>query len=555
MFVAGAAFTAFAAGIGAAVGALIRIEKIGAQTDAAIKSTGGAANVSREGVDELAGSIEKLSGVEAESITEGQNLLLTFTNIKNEAGAGNDIFNQATEAMVDYSVAMGTDAKGAAIQLGKALNDPVKGLTALGKAGVQFTEAQKDMIKEMVAAGDVMGAQKIILKELETQFGGSAEAFGQTTAGKIAKFQNGMGDMFEGIVLGTLGVVTAVDDAGDIMAMHFGDMGDTANGLADDMGVSFDDIKYMVRDRMAETGETVDVALAGIVADWNDAKNETSVAAWEMMQGINASIHAGGVEVEREFKRIASMPTEALRDEYNNIRIAAYQSMVEYAKGVMEGQNAPQVAFDAAMQLVEDEMTEAEEVARLKGQLTTLSHALGIASAEGKVATVNAINATISLITDRLDLLTGNAETYGFNTAAAFASGLNRGYGYVVDAAGNLGGAVRGQIGIESEPPDPNSPLRGITKWGGNIVKTIAGGMMGELGQGRSAAGALASSLVPGLGTVPLARAQAGSSGGVAGGNSYNVQMVDRIEVRTVEDIGYGLKRLGDLGKLPGSKS
>ena len=32
--------------------------------------------------------------------------------------------------------------------LGKALNDPVKGITALGRAGVTFTDEQKKQIKQ-----------------------------------------------------------------------------------------------------------------------------------------------------------------------------------------------------------------------------------------------------------------------------------------------------------------------------------------------------------------------------------------------------------------------
>jgi hypothetical protein len=87
--------------------------------------------------------------------------------------------------MTNLSVAMGKDLSSSAILVGKALNDPVKGVGALSKAGVQFTADQKEMIKGMVESGDVMGAQKLILKELETQFGGSAEAAGKTLPGQL----------------------------------------------------------------------------------------------------------------------------------------------------------------------------------------------------------------------------------------------------------------------------------------------------------------------------------------------------------------------------------
>lgn len=183
---------------------LIRIEQIGAQTDAVLKSTGNAANTTREKIDALAGKLENLTGAEAESTTQGQNMLLTFTNIRNGVGKGNDIFNQATKTMLDMGTAMnggvvpaGEQLKGTAIQLGKALNDPIKGISALSKVGVTFTAQQKEQIAAMVKSGDTMGAQKVIIAELNKEFGGSAEAFGKTTAGKIAILKHRFGTLTE----------------------------------------------------------------------------------------------------------------------------------------------------------------------------------------------------------------------------------------------------------------------------------------------------------------------------------------------------------------------
>jgi hypothetical protein len=100
------------------------------------------------------------------------------TNIQNRVGAGNDIFNRATATVLDMSVALGQDTKNSAIQLGKALNDPVKGVTALQRVGVTFTRGQREQIDAMVKAGNVAGAQKVILAELNKEFGGSAKAQG-----------------------------------------------------------------------------------------------------------------------------------------------------------------------------------------------------------------------------------------------------------------------------------------------------------------------------------------------------------------------------------------
>ncbi len=150
--------------------------KVGALTANVIKVTGGAAKVSAEQVGQLAESISNKAGVDDEVIQTGANLLLTFKNVRNEVGKGNQVFDRATQAAVDLSAAGFGSVDGAAKMLGKALNDPIKGISALGRAGVTFSDAQKKQIKTMVETGDVLGAQKIIMQEVESQVGGAAAA-------------------------------------------------------------------------------------------------------------------------------------------------------------------------------------------------------------------------------------------------------------------------------------------------------------------------------------------------------------------------------------------
>lgn len=174
--------------------------KVSAQTAAVLKSTGGVAGISAKGIGDLATAISNKVGVDDEAIQSGANLLLTFKNIRNEQGKGNDIFNQSTQVMTDMAVAMGTDVKGGAIQLGKALNDPVKGISALSRVGVTFDESQKKTIKRMVESGNVMGAQRIILKELNSEFAVSAEAQA-TPAEKAAVAWGNLKETIGGAVL------------------------------------------------------------------------------------------------------------------------------------------------------------------------------------------------------------------------------------------------------------------------------------------------------------------------------------------------------------------
>lgn len=174
-------------------------ERVSRLTAAAIKSTGGAAKLSADQVGDLATAISNKTGADDETIQSGENLLLTFTNIRNEVGKGNDIFNQASSAVTDMAAALNggevttQGVKAASIQLGKALNDPIKGVTALSKVGVSFTEDQKKQIKTLVDSGKTMEAQKIILGELNKEFGGAAQAAGdpmtrlKTIAGNLSE--------------------------------------------------------------------------------------------------------------------------------------------------------------------------------------------------------------------------------------------------------------------------------------------------------------------------------------------------------------------------------
>jgi hypothetical protein len=176
--VAGAAFAgaAIVSGLKSLFNAADESARITARTENVIKTMGNAAGISADQVGDLAGAIAAKTGIDDEAIQSGQNLLLTFSKVRNEVGEGNDIFNRTSRIMVDMSAAMGTDASGSAIQLGKALNDPIRGITALTRVGVAFTEQQKEQIRTLVESGDTLGAQRIILGELEKQFGGAAEA-------------------------------------------------------------------------------------------------------------------------------------------------------------------------------------------------------------------------------------------------------------------------------------------------------------------------------------------------------------------------------------------
>jgi phage-related protein len=202
-----AAITAVGAALTSCVKDAMDFQQVAAQTEAVIKSTGGAAGMTTEEILAMADALQTTTRFSDDAILQGQNLLLTFTNI------GEDVFPAATQAMLDMATALGTDASGSAIQLGKALNDPTKGIAALTRVGVVFTDEQKKLIKSLQESGDLAGAQAVILQELQKEFGGSAEAAGKTFAGQLDILKNRFGDLKKDIGMKFLPVLTQVGQA------------------------------------------------------------------------------------------------------------------------------------------------------------------------------------------------------------------------------------------------------------------------------------------------------------------------------------------------------
>lgn len=206
-----AAFGKFAKGVGvilAAVGVAKLVGKIkdlasefialdevqkGAERrlESVLKATEHSAGFTISQLKVMASELQNVTTVGDEAILNAQSLLATFKNIRG------DVFKDATMAMLDMAEVLGTDVSGGAIQLGKALNDPITGVSALSRVGVSFTEEQKEMIRTLQESGDVMGAQRIILGELASEFGGAATDATGDFHGQIAQASNRMADAKE----------------------------------------------------------------------------------------------------------------------------------------------------------------------------------------------------------------------------------------------------------------------------------------------------------------------------------------------------------------------
>jgi len=169
-------------------------QKAIAQVEAGLKSTGQVAGFTSKELQKMAADLQKTSLFGDEEILKNATAqLLTFTNITGEQ------FAKTQEIALDLATRLDGDLKGASIMLGKALNDPVANLSALSRAGIQFSADQKTLIKSLVETGDIAQAQTIILEELERQYGGSAEAARNAGLGSVEALKNKFSDLTEQI--------------------------------------------------------------------------------------------------------------------------------------------------------------------------------------------------------------------------------------------------------------------------------------------------------------------------------------------------------------------
>jgi hypothetical protein len=154
-------------------------------------------------LSKMANQTELLTGVTAETTKQIQSTLMTFGGLARSADQVDGAFDRATKAAIDLAAAGFGNATSNAIQLGKALNDPIKGLTSLTKSGVTFTESERERIKVLVESNKLGEAQALILAAIETQVGGTAEA----TVTSSAKMEAAVGQIEDAVGLALLPVL------------------------------------------------------------------------------------------------------------------------------------------------------------------------------------------------------------------------------------------------------------------------------------------------------------------------------------------------------------
>lgn len=343
LFAAGAAVADF---VGDSFAGAIEAEQGFARLTAQIEAQGDSAAVTAGQAAILADEYKHLAGGSDDAVIAAEAVLLKFNAI------GSDIFPTAIEQSANLAALMGTDLASASQLLGLALDDPTASLTRLDKATGAFTEAEQLQIKAMAEAGDVAGAQALILANLEEAIGGTAETLALTTAGQWAIFQESIADAGESIAAallpalsGLLAMLMPLIPVMEEVATAFGLFFEIL--MSGDVGGAFDVLGEFDSVRAVFQGLGIDVYALGTtfqgIYDWVIANiplvQATFTTVFTAIQGVFA--------VLSDFVTVTLMPAIASIWEQSGVQLPTAQATFE---AVMNG-------IVVATQLVSDFIT------------------------------------------------------------------------------------------------------------------------------------------------------------------------------------------------------
>lgn len=160
-----------------------------AQLNAALKSTGQAAGFNSKQLVEMADKMAKATIHSSGEIVNAQTRLLSYTGIIGEN------FPRALQLAIDQSVRLGENITQSAETVGKALEYPAEGVSALTKQGFKFTAQQRDMLASLEAAGRLGEAQAIVMGVMEESYKGAAKAARETLGGALIGLKESFNDL------------------------------------------------------------------------------------------------------------------------------------------------------------------------------------------------------------------------------------------------------------------------------------------------------------------------------------------------------------------------
>jgi hypothetical protein len=183
--------------------------------NAVFKSTGNTTGFTVDQLTAMATGLQKVTNFADETTVSAMATLASFKNISG------DIFKGAVISAQDLTEAIGGDLQANIFTIGQILQDPIMNMKKLKGLGIDVTDTFKSQITAMQQSGNMAGAQAAILGQLQTKFGGTAQA----VANPITQMENKLNDVAEAfgrVLLPIVGLIkNELDPIADLLAGAF----------------------------------------------------------------------------------------------------------------------------------------------------------------------------------------------------------------------------------------------------------------------------------------------------------------------------------------------
>lgn len=249
-------------------------QQVMASLNASLAMTGKSTGVTSEMADKLAESLSGVTTYSANTIMQGESIMATFDKV------GKNTFPQATSMALDLAAKLGIAVPQAARLMGRALEDPVKGVTQLTRFGITLSTQQKDAIKSFMAVNNVAGAQGVVLAALHGRLGNVAQAMGSTFSGRMTILSDQFELMREKIGAGLI----------PIMGNLMGAVAPLAGMLGQALPVAMDAVSAFMDEYLTPAFNTVDSTIKKVVDVLNSGLGPSVGQAGEKVKAFASFI-------------------------------------------------------------------------------------------------------------------------------------------------------------------------------------------------------------------------------------------------------------------------
>lgn len=382
--------------------------------EAAILATGGAAGLTANDIGAMAKRLDEATLGSAEGFRNAAAKLLTFKSISK------DTFETTLKLAQDLAATGFGTLESNVVQLGKALENPKQGISALAEAGVTFTDKQKAVIAYLVETGKQAQAQKVILEAVAGQVSGVAAAMGQGMSGAADLVGKRFTDLKEQIGSGILPALTSLYNG---IASVFQRM--TDSGAVERFGAVLGRVFQGAGDAFMRFVGQVDLdALAARMSTWADQSGE-AVSRWigyiesagstaklvfsAIFTGAS-TIQAGIYKLGEAFAGVASNIQSGLALILDGMSNVTFGDLSAKFKGWAEEVRMSAKATWSVSEAYADEASKAFDRAAESAATFQTSWAALTASTPEAAAAVEQVGAQASLTADQVEALGENTD-------------------------------------------------------------------------------------------------------------------------------------------------